>query len=191
MMRIGVTGGIGSGKTTVARLLMALGFPVYEADVEAKKLINHDASVKQQIIDLLGENAYNAEGYNREFVGSIVFNDKTLLSRLNSIVHPAVANDFEQWCNKHSNHKLVFQEAAILFENGSYTKFDKTILVAAPQKVRLQRVMRRDGMSEQRVIERMNNQWTDEAKIKLADFVIDCDGQSLVIPQVMNVLNSL
>ncbi|MBS2213758.1 dephospho-CoA kinase [Carboxylicivirga mesophila] len=191
MIKIGITGGIGSGKTTVARLFLSLGFPVYEADVEAKKLINHNTRVKEQIIELLGEKAYNAEGYNRAYVGSVVFNDKLILNQLNSIVHPAVANHFEQWCDEHNDHNIVFQEAAILFENGSYTKFDKTILVTAPQHVRLQRVMRRDGLSEQKVIERMNNQWTDEAKVKLADFVIDCDGQNLVIPQVLNVLKSL
>lgn len=191
MTKVGITGGIGSGKTTVARLVKTLGFPVYDADFEAKQIINADEAVRRQITELLGEEAYNSNGYNRQFVAGIVFKDKVMLSHLNRIVHPVLANHFSKWCTSHSDSKVVFQEAAILFENGSYTRFDKTILVTAPELERLQRVMQRDGLSRQQVKARINNQWTDQAKMELADFVVHCDGKHLVIPQVLDILNCL
>ncbi|WP_439185209.1 dephospho-CoA kinase [Carboxylicivirga taeanensis] len=191
MIRVGLTGGIGSGKTTVARLLRALGFPVYEADTEAKQLINKDRDIREQIIHLLGKEAYNEQGYNRKYVGSLVFNNEELLQKLNEIVHPAVANHFEQWCTEKDEFNVVFQEAAVLFENGNYSRFDKTILVVAPEITRIGRVMQRDDMNKQEVVARINNQWQDDEKMKLADFVITCDGQHLVIPQVMNILKQL
>ncbi len=191
MVKVGITGGIGSGKSTVASLIKNLGFPVYEADVEAKKIISEDEEVRCQIIHLLGEQSYDVSGYNRQYVAGLVFNDKGLLQSLNEIVHPAVAKHFSNWCNLHRNHKIVFQEAAILFENGGYRKFDKTILVTAPEDLRIKRVMHRDDISESEVRARIKNQWTEDEKRKLADFLIHCDGEHLVIPQVNDILKKL
>lgn len=191
MISVGLTGGIGSGKTTVSKLIRILGYPVYEADVEAKKIISEDLSVKAKIINLLGEEAYDGTKYNRLFVAQKVFNDKALLQGLNDIVHPAVAKHFKNWKESHSNSEYVFQEAAILFENGSYLKFDKTILITSPEAIRVKRVMKRDNLSHKEVMARINNQWSDDKKMELADFSIQCDGYHLVIPQLLKVLKQL
>ncbi|MBK3519355.1 dephospho-CoA kinase [Carboxylicivirga marina] len=189
-MIVGLTGGIGSGKSTVAMLLRQLGLPVYEADVEAKMLINSDDSIRRAIIELLGDEAYTKHGYNRPFVANKVFNNSGLLSRLNQIVHPVVSKHFSKWVDD-INSSIVFQEAAILFENGSYKKFDKNILVTAPLAIRTNRVMKRDGFSEDEVKIRISRQWTDEAKIQLTDYIIKCDGKHLVMPQVFKILKDL
>lgn len=191
MLKIGLTGGIGSGKSTVARLLVALGYPVYLADDEAREIVNNDIDVRRQIIDLLGSQSYDASGYNRKYVAGLVFKDKKLLQQLNEIVHPAVASHFLSWCNQHAGYNVIFQEAAILFENGSYRRFDKTILVTAPEEVRITRVMQRDHLSREDVLVRLNNQWPDVEKINLADFLVKCDGEHLVIPQVNEIIKGL
>lgn len=191
MLKVGLTGGIGSGKSTVARLLMALGYPVYLADDEAKEILNNDANVRRKIIDLLGPQSYNTSGYNRKYVAGLVFNDKNLLQQLNTIVHPVVEAHFLNWCNLRLDNEVVFQEAAILFENGSYRRFDKTILVTAPIAIRISRVMQRDNLPEQDVMSRIKNQWPDSEKIMLADFVVKCDGNHLVIPQVNDIIKRL
>ncbi|MCG8579951.1 MAG: dephospho-CoA kinase [Bacteroidales bacterium] len=191
MIKVGLTGGIGSGKSTVAKLIGFLGYPVYVADIEAKRIINSDRQVRQQIVSLLGEGAYSVSGYNVKYVAEKVFNDKQLLNKLNAIVHPAVHSDFNNWCNDNRNAKLVFQEAAILFENGSYRKFDKTILVTAPELMRINRVMKRDGLSEEEVNARISRQWSDHDKIPLADYVVRCDGSHLVIPQMIEIIKKI
>jgi len=183
MKKIGITGGIGSGKSTIAKLINKLGYPVYEADVEAKKIILDDNKVRYQIIKLLGEDAYNTEGYNRQYVAKLVFNNSALLQGLNLIVHPAVEVHFNNWCARNAVDGIVFQEAAILFENNSYKKFDKTILVIAPEEMRIRRVMKRDGLRKEEVLARINKQWTDAKKRELADYIIQCDGEHLVVPQ--------
>ena len=191
MKKIGITGGIGSGKSTVAKLIMALGYPVYIADDEAKRLINTDEKIRQQIIELLGDEAYDAFGYNRRYVADRVFTDRSLLQQLNQIVHPAVSRHFKEWCLQFKDDALLFQEAAILFENGSYKKFDKTILVKAPTDVRLRRVMKRDALSKEEVMRRMDKQWTDQKKSKLADYVVMCDGENIVIHQVLKIIKEI
>ncbi len=187
--RIGLAGGIGSGKTTVAKLLMALGYSVYFADTEAKDLMNNNSKLRDQIISLLGESAYDDNGLNKPYVAKLVFNDENLLSQLNAIVHPAVSHHFNEWCK--DKGELVFQEAAILFENGSYKKFDKNILVTAPVDVRIARVKKRDKQTDEQVLARISNQWSDEKKVTLASYVVVCDGETLVIPQVLKILNSI
>ncbi len=171
-MVVGLTGGIGSGKSTVARLFMDLGVPVYISDDRAKLLMNTSQELRLQIIELLGANSYNDNGLNRDFIASKVFNDKDLLSSLNNIVHPAVQKDFNSWQNNQM-HSYVVKEAAVLFENGSYKMCDFMLLVVAPKLLRLQRVRKRDNITEEQVLERMNNQWDDARKMSLSDAVIE------------------
>ncbi|SEM12288.1 dephospho-CoA kinase [Aquimarina amphilecti] len=171
MLVIGLTGGIGSGKSTVAKMFADLGVPIYIADDEAKKLMHDDLSVKNQIIELLGVESYIEEELNRPFIADKVFNNKELLEKLNSIVHPAVADHFVKWKNKQKS-EYVIKEAAILFENGGYQQCDFTILVTAPEETRIKRVLKRDNTTKSQVLARLKNQWKDSKKIPLANFVI-------------------
>jgi dephospho-CoA kinase len=191
MMKIGLTGGIGSGKSTVVKLIRFLGYPVYVADIEAKKIINSNEEVRLSIISLLGTKTYTAGGYNVKYVAQKVFNDSNLLNKLNAIVHPAVHQHFNKWCEINRDKEMVFQEAAILFENGSYERFDKTILVTAPEQMRINRVMNRDNNSEKEVRARISRQWADDEKIPLADFSVKCDGSHLVIPQLLEIIKEI
>ena len=171
MITVGLTGGIGSGKSTIAGFFKAIGIPVYNADSRAKQLML-DPGLMENIKKLLGNDSYTALGQlDRVHIAALVFNDNLLLDRLNGIVHPAVADDFKRWCLSQDSPYVV-KEAAILFENGNYDTFDYTILVTAPKEVRLMRVMKRDGVDKKKVLSRMNNQWEDEKKIPLADFII-------------------
>jgi len=171
MKVIGLTGGIGSGKTTVANMIKKLGVPVYIADDEAKKLMHSD-NVKEKVIDLFGEEAYIDNELNRKYISSKVFKDKNLLEKLNHIVHPEVGNHFESWLKKQIGI-YVIKEAAILFENGNYKQCDKIILVISDEQKRIARVIKRDKTTNEKVANIIENQWTDNQKIKLADFVIE------------------
>lgn len=171
MKVIGLTGGIGSGKSTVARMFQELGVPVYIADDEAKKLMNEDKEVRTKIIKLFGDEAYNGSGLNRKFIASKVFDDKELLEKLNSVVHPAVAKHFEKW-KVQQKAQYVIYEAAILFEKGGYKKCDYNILVTAPVNLRIERILLRDKVTVEEIQARMNNQWPDEKKEKMADVVL-------------------
>jgi dephospho-CoA kinase len=191
MITLGITGGIGSGKTTVCRILEVLGIPVYYADVRAKQLYKENAGVMQAVKKLFGDDIYRRGELAKAEVARRVFNDKFLLQKLNAIVHPAVEKDFAKWAAGHSDKPFVVKEAAILFENGGYKKLDLNALVTAPEDIRIKRVVKRDGISEDQVKERIRNQWPDEKKIPLADFVIKCDEEHLVIPQVMEIMERL
>ncbi|WP_074409369.1 dephospho-CoA kinase [Aquimarina megaterium] len=171
MKVVGLTGGIGSGKSTVAKMFEQLGVAVYIADIEAKRLMNEDTLVKKQIVDLLGSNSYINEELNRPYIANVVFNDSSKLLQLNAIVHPAVANHFDCWKSKQKGNYVV-KEAAILFENEGHKQCDYTILVSAPIETRIERVLKRDETTREDVLSRMNNQWEDARKIPLADFVI-------------------
>ena len=171
MKVVGLTGGIGSGKSTIAKMFENLGVAVYIADIEAKKLMNEDPTVKKEIIDLFGEEAYQNNTLNRPFIANIVFNDSTQLEKLNAIVHPAVADHFHKWKDRQKGN-YVIKEAAILFENGGYKQCDHTILVVAPLDLRISRVLNRDQSTRDEVLSRIKNQWDDDQKIPLADFVI-------------------
>lgn len=172
MKIIGLTGGIGSGKTTVAKLFKELGVPIYIADIEAKKLTNSSKVIRRKIIDLLGEYAYEGPELNRKFVADKIFTDNALLESVNAIIHPKVATHFKKWASKQKS-PYVIKEAAILFENGSYKNCDLVILVTAPKEVRISRVMERDNASAIEIEQRMKNQWSDEKKQKLADLIIE------------------
>lgn len=171
MILVGLTGGIGSGKTTVVSMFRELGVPTYIADEAGKELMNTSAAIRAKIIALLGGKSYQGTQPNRSFIASKVFSDKNLLKQLNSIIHPAVANHFKNWLVS-QNVPYIIYEAAILFENGNYDQFDFTILVTAPKEIRIKRVLERDSSSRQEIESRMDNQWPDERKRKLASFVI-------------------
>ena len=172
MKIIGLTGGIGSGKTTVSGMFQALGAPVYNSDLEAKRLMHTSRTLRRKISDLLGEEAYDGDVLQREYVAEKVFKDAYLLKKLNAIVHPAVKRHFRSWAVK-QNFPYVIQEAAILFENGSYPAFDKVILVTAPEETRIARIQQRDGTSRKSILERMGHQWKDNRKAELADYIIE------------------
>lgn len=172
MKIIGLTGGIGSGKTTVAKLFTELGVPVYNSDLKAKKLMQDSKKIRTAIIDLLGEKSYVLQKLNKKYIADKVFGDKELLQKLNAIVHPAVREDFISWI-KNKRTPYVIQEAAILFENNSYKVFDKVILVKAPKEARLERILARDNISREEILARMKNQWHDSKKIPLADYIIE------------------
>jgi dephospho-CoA kinase len=184
MLRIGLTGGIGSGKSTVAQIFEALGIPVYYADAEAKRLMNTDAELKKSIISDFGEAAYKDGVLNRSYIASIVFNDKTKLDRLNSLVHPAVMKDGELWMSRQTTPYAI-HEAALIFEAGVAKRLDYVIGVFAPQPLRIKRTTERDKISHEEVAKRMSRQLAEEIKMKRCDFIITNDEQQPVIPQVM------
>ena len=172
MIIVGLTGGIGSGKTTVAGYFKELGVPIYIADEQAKLLMNTDKKLQREITNLLGPDAYKDGVLNRPYVATKVFNSKKMLSSLNAIVHPAVRRHFQEWVAA-QDAPYVMQEAAILFENGGYKLFDFTILVTAPVKARIARTIKRDGTTESDVIKRINAQWSDSRKAAMADVRIE------------------
>lgn len=190
MIILGITGGIGSGKSLVASILSKTGVPVYYADDRAKLLMNTDPALIESIKTLLGENAYLEDGtLNRPFVGSQVFGDSEKLSQLNAIVHPATGKDFYDWAEacRSEGHKLIAKEAAILFESGAYLACDKVVTVYAPSSVRIERVIKRDAVSQEDVLARMSKQWSEWKKIRRSDWVIINDGQHALIPQVLEM----
>jgi dephospho-CoA kinase len=170
-MIVGLTGGIGSGKTTVAKFFVELGVPVYNSDKEAKKLMKSSKKVKKAIIELLGENAYKGKRLNKIYISDKIFKNKSLLTELNSIVHPAVRKHFLRW-TKRQDSPYVIQETAIIFENSGQDFYDKIILVTAPEEERIQRVMARSGISKNAILARLKNQWLDIKKEPLSDYVI-------------------
>lgn len=171
-MVVGLTGGIGSGKSTVAKMFRELGVPVYDSDIEAKKLMSSSKEVIAAIIALLGNEAYENGYLNRSYIANKVFKDPELLQKLNGIVHPAVGNHFIQWA-KEQKTPYVIQESALIFENGSQDKYDRTILVTAPVATRIQRVVERDSVDKEAVVDRLENQLKDEEKLGMADYLLE------------------
>lgn len=190
MKLIGITGGIGSGKSTIAKVFMSLSYPVYNSDTKAKELINSNEELINSIKLSFGDDLYNSQGLDRKKMASIVFNNPEKLELLNSIIHPAVGEDFEKWVDS-QNTSFILKEAAILFETGIYKSLHKTILVSAPQETRIERVIKRDNTNQEEVLSRMNNQWSEEKKTELADYVIDNSGNKLVIPQVLEIIKQI
>jgi dephospho-CoA kinase len=186
MLKVGLTGGIGSGKTTVAKVFEVLGIPVYYADDAAKRLMNEDETLKHQLITHFGEATYVNGSLNRAHLSSLVFNNKAQLELLNSFVHPATIADAAEWFSKQSS-LYVIKEAALLFESGTTAGLDKIIGVSTPETIRIKRVMDRDGVSAEEVKRRMNNQLAETVKMKLCDFVIDNNEQQLVLPQILHL----
>ncbi len=191
-LRVGITGGIGSGKTTVCRIFEQLGIPIYYADERAKALMIENKTVVAKLKKLFGEEAYLPDGtLNRKWIGSIVFQDGKKLEQLNAIVHPAVIQDGEAWHKLQHNLPYTLKESALLFEIKSEIFYDKTIAVYAPKETRIQRVIERDGLTKAAVEDRIDKQLDDEKKRQLADYVIINDGQKMLIPQVLQIHRSL
>ena len=190
MLKVGLTGGIGSGKTTVSEIFYSLGIPVYNSDERAKYLMENDTSLRKAIIEYFGEESYRSEGLNRLYLSKEVFLDKSKLQKLNSLVHPVVGGDFAIWC-KNQSAPFVIKEAAILIESGAYIGLDKIIIITASENIRMDRVMDRDNVKASEVRDRINNQMDDSERLKYADFIIDNDGKQMLISQVKEVFQAL
>jgi dephospho-CoA kinase len=184
MIKVCLTGNIGSGKTIVSKVFETLGVPVFNADEEAKKLYSYPEFLKKVAL-LFGDDIIKSDSsLNREALASIVFSDKKKLEQLNSMVHPEVINQFVKWMNQQT-HSYVIMESAIIFEAGLQDHFDKIILVAAPEKLRVERVMTRDGISKEKVLQRMKNQFSEELKRCKSFYVIENNEKQLITPQIL------
>lgn len=189
-LKIGLTGGIGSGKSTVAKVIECFGFPVFYSDVESKRILFSDKSLHEIIKNEIGPECFVSGRLNKEKLAGIVFNDKRKLEILNKLLHPRVRKAFDDWCNKQTT-SLCFNEAAIIFETGASSRFDATILVTANLNERIERVSLRDSISKQGVESRMNKQWPDFKKKMMANYVVENNRTSEIIPQIHQILNSL
>lgn len=189
-MIVGLTGGIGSGKTTIARYFMSLGVPVYIADEEAKKVLYLPDAVTE-VKDYFGEAVFTDSLPDRKKLADAVFSDPEKLNKLNAIIHPRVRKHFEQWVQDNAGEDILIKETAILFESGSYKDCDAVVLVTAPKDVRISRVMARDGISEKQVLDRMANQWNEEDKRKLSAYIIENIVLADAEHQAANVLKEL
>ena len=189
---IGITGGIGSGKTAVSQLLRECGYLVYDADVEARRLQHDNEIVRQKTTELFGSEIYDTDGVlNRPLLAKTVFNDAAKLRRLTDIVHPALKIDFEKWVTKYSENRLLFMESAILFESGFYTFFDKTVVVAASEETRIERVMRRDNITRKQVLKRIVQQLPEKELLARADYIIRTDDSQLLKEKIEQLLNCI
>ena len=187
MIKIGITGGIGSGKTTVCKLFESLNIPIYYADGRAKWLMGNDPQLKKNITELFGEEAYLVDGtLNRVFISTIAFQNQAKLSELNALVHPAVQKDGEIWFSQQKNAPYAIKEAALLIESNSYKQLDEIIVVTAPIEVRVERVMLRDSVKKEAVMARVSKQMSDKDRAQFADYVIDNNGKDLM-EQVMKI----
>lgn len=187
MKKIGITGGIGSGKTTVCKIFEVLGIPVYYADKEAKRLMQHNHLLKTAIREHFGHETYDSSGnLNKTFLAKQVFNHKEKIALLNSLVHPVTIRDAEEWAQK-QDAAYVIKEAALMFESEAFHHVDKVIGVSAPEALRIKRTMDRDHVSREGVLKRMENQMNEEMKMKMCDYVIYNDEQQAVIPQVLDL----
>lgn len=184
MIRIGLTGGIGSGKSTVAKVFEVLGIPVYYADDAAKKLMNEDEELKEKIKKEFGESIYKEEKLDRKKLADIVFTSPEKLNLLNALVHPATLKDAEKWMQEQTSHYCI-KEAALIFESGAHEHLDYVIGVTAPAPLRILRTMQRDGVTKEEVFARMDKQMDETIKMKLCDFVIQNDEQEMILPQVL------
>jgi dephospho-CoA kinase len=188
MLKVGLTGNIGSGKTTVSKVFELFGIPVFYADDEAKKLMTNDEALIKGIKSAFGEQSYFNDGtLNRKYIAQIVFNDPLRLAALNALVHPATFRAFDLWVKNTGNAPYVVKEAALLFESDSYKMCDYTIMVTAPPEMRIERVMKRDGLTRAEIEKRDARQLSEQKKIELADYVIKNDDSELVIPQVLKI----
>lgn len=191
MTKIGITGGIGSGKSIISRILKIMHYPVYDSDYWAKFLMNNDKTIYKALTDKFGPETYSSEGINRPFLAQLIFNNKENLTFVNSIVHPAVGNHFLQWAEEQQS-SIVFIESAILFSSGLNKIINKTIYVDAPQEIRLQRAILRDNATTEAISARIKNQINgDEFARTHSDYIINNDNTSLLIPQIISILQNL
>ncbi|MBN1924725.1 MAG: dephospho-CoA kinase [Prolixibacteraceae bacterium] len=189
MIKVGITGGIGSGKSMICKVYSRLRVPVYYADIEARLLMDYDPEIQQNLETILGAAFFDHGILNRNRMASAIFDDKSLLDKVNKLIHPRVADHFSEWCNRHAGFPYILQESAILFESNAYRNFDKIITVTAPEEIRIQRVIDRENMTPEKVAAIMRNQLPEEEKISRSHHVIVNDGTELVIPQVLKLHN--
>ncbi len=187
MFKVGLTGGIGSGKTLICNIFEIFGVPVFYADLQARLLMNEDPEIRSSLIQHFGTDIYIDGNLDRKRLASLVFHDKSSLEYLNSIVHPAVRKKFDRWLEDRADHKYLIEEAAILLESGGSVSFDLVVNVSSPEELRILRVMERDQVTKDDVIQRMKNQLSEEERNQRADAVIINDGTKLVIPQVIQI----
>lgn len=187
MLKVGITGGIGSGKTLVSRVFSVLGVPVYNADISARSIMNTDRNVQEKLSISFGESIIKDGVPDRQVLAQIVFNDPDALKRINEIIHPAVKADFVNWLEKQRHVAYVVKEAAILFESGAYAEMDTIILVTAPEEIRIRRIIKRDNETVANIRKRMANQWPDETKAVKAGFIIENDNTSAVLPVILEM----
>ena len=190
MKRIGLTGGIGSGKSFIANILEHMGFPVYYSDLRSKELTKSNPSIKTGLISLFGEEVYSDDQLNTQLVATKIFQNEEIRQKVNELIHPIVRKDFEDWVTNQKT-TLVFNEAAILFETGAYNNFDANILICAPLELKIQRVMKRENCSREHVLARMNKQWPDAEKMKLANYCVVNNNQLPVLDQLEVIMNDL
>ena len=187
MIKVAITGGIGSGKSTICNFFRVLGIPVFEADIEAKKLVNSSSVIQSKLKILFGNDIYLINNtIDRKKLAQLIFNSPPLLAEVNAIIHPEVRNYFNEWCEKQSAPYIVY-EAAILFETGFHEMIDFSILVTAPVEERIKRVITRENTNEDDVRSRISKQWTDEQKMDLANYVINNNNRELIIPQLIEL----
>lgn len=191
MKKIGLTGGIGSGKTFVANILEKMGYPVYYSDKRAKELSNEHPKIQDKLKEIFGDEIYENENLNRPLLSKKIFTSTDLRETVNSIIHPIVRNDFNKWTEKYSHHSLVFNEAAILFETKSFKNFDANILVYAPEDVKIQRLLLRDQITKENILTKMNAQWSDSKKMSLTRHHILNDGETPLLIQIEEILTKL
>lgn len=189
MLQIGLTGGIGSGKSTIAKVLEKMGYPVFYADLEAKKIYHEDPVLKENLIQIIGQEVYVNGQLNTKLLAEKLFSNTQLKDHVAALVHPIVREAFVSWV-KLQKASLVFNEAAILFETGAYQNFDANLLVVAPAQLRIERVIKRDALSEDQVQARIAQQWSDEQKMKLTPYLIHNDGRPLLV-QIEKLVNEL
>ena len=191
IVKLGITGGIGAGKSMVCRVLEVLGVPVYYADDRAKWLMNHQPKLKQSIALLFGTKSYREGLLDNRFIAERIFTNQDLIKQMNTLVHPAVKQDFKEWCVTQSK-KIVAKETALLFETGSYKELDQSWLVTCPIDKRIKRVKKRDpSRSDQEILGIIEKQWNDEEKLPLADIILANDDEQLLIPQVLTALSKV
>ncbi|RLD86527.1 MAG: dephospho-CoA kinase [Bacteroidetes bacterium] len=187
MIKVGLTGNIGSGKSTVCKIFETLGVPVFYSDVQAKKLYQRQV-VKEELFKQFGDSVFNhLKEVDFKKLAAVIFSDRELLNFINRLIHPLVFKSYHKWLDEHQQYSYTLHESAILFEHHLEKRFDKTIVVYCPQTIRIQRVVKRDGISENEVLKRISNQMNDQLKNSLADFVIVNNDTNMILPQIMEI----
>lgn len=190
MLKIGITGGIGSGKSYVCQILEKMGYTIFYSDLEAKKLMIQNKELIQQIKNIIGEHAYLNNELNKPIIRNFLFQNEVNKEKLNSLIHPFVYQEFEKWASS-IQKEIVFNESALLFETDSYKRFNKTILVTAPEEIRIERLIKRNSLSIEEIKKRFNAQLNDSIKSKKADYIIENDDKKLIIPQINKMLEQI
>jgi dephospho-CoA kinase len=191
MIKVGVTGGIGSGKSLICQVFSHLGIPVYFADEAAKNLMDHDPEIIKGLTGVFGATIYEGGKLNRPKLAGLIFDDPKLLADVNRIVHPGVRRNFSKWCSSFTSVPFVIQESAILFESNTFKLFDHIILVTAPDEIRIQRVLSRPGMTREKILGIMKNQLPEEEKIVRSHFVINNDETTLILPLILSIYTEM